>query len=249
MAKRIFICFLFLVLPFALFLFPQSVHAIIDSDNDGLSDEEEIRVYHTEPHNPDTDGDGYWDGLEIKNGYAPLVPFQKLSVADYDQDGLSDEMELAFNSDPTKVDSDGDGYYDGLEVKHGYSPMDPRPWKLEKKITVDLKTQRLNYFLGNVRLGEFLISSGTKNWPTPRGEFQVLAKKPKVNYGGPGYSYPNTKWNLMFKKMAKYNLYIHGAYWHNNFGQPMSHGCVNVAYKDMPILYDWAEVGTKVVIK
>ncbi|MDD3285128.1 MAG: hypothetical protein PHG95_00590 [Patescibacteria group bacterium] len=44
---------------------------LIDSDFDGLSDYEELRVYGTNPLNPDTDGDGYNDGDEVKNGYNP----------------------------------------------------------------------------------------------------------------------------------------------------------------------------------
>lgn len=43
----------------------------LDSDNDGLTDVEELRI-GTDPHNPDTDGDGYLDGDEVKNGFDPL---------------------------------------------------------------------------------------------------------------------------------------------------------------------------------
>jgi hypothetical protein len=46
----------------------------LDSDNDGLTDYQEINIYHTNPHNPDTDGDGYLDGAEVKAGYNPLGP-------------------------------------------------------------------------------------------------------------------------------------------------------------------------------
>jgi hypothetical protein len=44
-----------------------------DSDNDGLSDADEVR-YKTDPNKPDTDGDGYPDGEEVQNGYDPLGP-------------------------------------------------------------------------------------------------------------------------------------------------------------------------------
>jgi lipoprotein-anchoring transpeptidase ErfK/SrfK len=40
---------------------------------------------------------------------------------------------------------------------------------------------------------------------------------------------------------------IHGAYWHNNFGTPMSHGCVNLSLPDARWFFNWASVGTKVV--
>jgi lipoprotein-anchoring transpeptidase ErfK/SrfK len=54
---------------------------------------------------------------------------------------------------------------------------------------------------------------------------------------------------------VKYNLriyphiYIHYAYWHNNFGRPMSHGCVNVNWDNMKWLYDWAEEGIPVTVR
>ena len=42
-----------------------------DSDNDGLYDREEVKVYKTDPLNPDTDGDSYFDGSEVNDGYNP----------------------------------------------------------------------------------------------------------------------------------------------------------------------------------
>ncbi|MFH1890804.1 MAG: hypothetical protein ABIJ91_04560 [Candidatus Kuenenbacteria bacterium] len=46
----------------------------IDSDGDGLTDDEENYIWATDPNNSDTDGDGYLDGEEVENGYDPLVP-------------------------------------------------------------------------------------------------------------------------------------------------------------------------------
>ncbi|MDD5397085.1 MAG: ferric reductase-like transmembrane domain-containing protein [Candidatus Moranbacteria bacterium] len=46
----------------------------IDSDLDGLTDQAEIQIYHTDPNNPDTDGDGYFDGAEVIAGSDPLDP-------------------------------------------------------------------------------------------------------------------------------------------------------------------------------
>lgn len=52
---------------------PSDINIFLDSDQDGLSDEEEKR-YGTDPENRDTDGDGYSDGAEVKSGYDPLKP-------------------------------------------------------------------------------------------------------------------------------------------------------------------------------
>ncbi|MBI5732028.1 MAG: L,D-transpeptidase [Candidatus Magasanikbacteria bacterium] len=252
MKRFIFLLLLFIFFFALFFLAPALAQETIntDSDNDGLTDEQEIFIYHTDPNNSDTDCDGYKDGAEVENDYSPLVKFEKMFTADFDKDGLVDGAEINLGTDPTNPDSDGDGYFDGLEVEKGYDPLNPAPVRLEKEIKVSLKEQKLTYFLGGKKINEFLISSGIARLPTPQGEFKILQKKPIVHYQGLGYDLPNTKWNLAFTKNGKgITYFIHGAYWHNKFGQPMSHGCVNVAYKNMEPLYNWAQVGTKVVIK
>jgi outer membrane protein OmpA-like peptidoglycan-associated protein len=90
----------------------------IDTDNDGLSDAEEMRI-GTDPTKPDTDGDGLSDGDEVrKHKTDPLK-------ADTDGDGLSDGDEvLSYKTDPLKADTDGDGLSDGAEVKtHRSNPL------------------------------------------------------------------------------------------------------------------------------
>jgi lipoprotein-anchoring transpeptidase ErfK/SrfK len=219
-----------------------------DKDGDGLTDEQEINIYHTDPLNPDTDGDGFNDGLEIAKGYSPRHSNgKKLTEVDSDKDYLPDAWEIALGTGILNPDSDGDKFLDGTEVRAGYDPLNPEKIKLEKLITVDIKKQLLVYYFGGKKLEEFLISSGTKNFPTPTGSFTVLKKYPTKNYGGIGFNYPNTKWNLHFAT-SKWNYYIHGAYWHNDFGAPKSHGCINVNYKNMEQLYNWAQVGTRVNI-
>lgn len=53
----------------------------IDSDNDGLFDREEIKTFGTDPMNPDTDGDGYKDGEEVTKGYNPKGPGKLYDLA------------------------------------------------------------------------------------------------------------------------------------------------------------------------
>lgn len=52
----------------------------IDSDEDGLTDREEVKIYNTNPLNSDTDGDTYKDGDEVRNGYNPNGPGRLLEV-------------------------------------------------------------------------------------------------------------------------------------------------------------------------
>ncbi len=89
----------------------------LDSDNDGLSDWQEL-FYSTDPANPDTDNDGLLDGKELQAGTNPLDQ-------DTDHDMLTDkeESEVTF-TDPLLSDSDEDGFKDGEEVMAGTNPLD-----------------------------------------------------------------------------------------------------------------------------
>ncbi len=241
---KIFI--LLLIIPFLI----NPVMALeTDTDHDGLTDEQETKIYFTNPYNSDTDSDGYDDKIEIDNGYSPLVAGKKLKEVDTDKDDLDDEFELKLGTSLNDPDSDDDGFWDGLEVARGYNPLNANAIKIKKTIKVDLSKQRLSYYFGDIKLDEFLISSGVETMPTPKGYFKILDKVGAKNYGGNGFDfhYPDTRWNLHFTKNY-WRYYIHGAYWHDNFGQPMSHGCVNVSYENMERLYYWAEVGTGVEI-
>jgi hypothetical protein len=222
----------------------------LDSDGDGLTDQQELEIFHTDFENPDTDGDGYNDYLEVYHGYSPrhAEPL-RLAALDTDGDGATDGWEIRLGLDILNPDTDGDGYLDGTEIDNGYSPSQASVEKIDKLIKVNIATQSLSYFFGSTELESFPISGGVASMPTPLGEFSVLDKVPSKNYGGRGFNfyYPNTKWNLHFTTNY-WRYYIHGAYWHNNFGRPMSHGCINVRYDQMERLYDFAQVGTKIDI-
>ena len=99
----------------------------VDSDGDGLTDEEEIAL-GTDPFNPDTDGDGISDGVEVRLsalGFDPLVPnivpqcTPAELISDTDGDGLTDCEEKLLGTDPTLVDTDGDGVPDLVEFVAG----------------------------------------------------------------------------------------------------------------------------------
>ncbi len=217
-----------------------------DMDNDGLSNDDEINIYFTDPINSDSDGDTYKDGEEIKNNYSPIFMYKKLIDVDFDKDGLNDLFELAIGTNLSKADTDGDGHSDSEEVLNGYDPLSEKNIKIEKLIKINLNDQSLDYYFDNKRMTGFKISGGVKRLPTPRGTFTILKKIPIKHYRGLGYNYPNTKWNMLFSWRG---YYIHGAYWHNKFGTPMSHGCINVSYSDMEKLYNWTEIGTKVIVE
>src|SRR5437660_1480575 len=112
-----YISILFILLIFGSNVSSAQAQEAVDTDKDGLYDYEEIYTYHTNPANPDTDGDGFSDGEEVKNGYSHLVGnLKKMTEVDTDNDGLSDALEIQLRTDPTNPDSDGDGVLDGKEA-------------------------------------------------------------------------------------------------------------------------------------
>jgi len=120
----------------------------------------------------------------------------------------------------------------------------------EKHIYVDLSSQTLYAFQGDSLVLKTLISSG-KWHPTPTGDYHIWIKLRATRMsGGTGadaYDLPNVPYTMFFYndevgKDAGFSL--HGAYWHNNFGHPMSHGCVNMRIIDAQALYNWADPPT-----
>ena len=111
-------------------------------------------------------------------------------------------------------------------------------------IDVDLSAQRVRVYQGNTAVRSMIVSTGIARYPTPTGRFRIYAKYPSVTMSGPGYYLPGVPHTMFF-----YGGYaLHGTYWHNNFGTPMSHGCINLTKADAAWLYSWASVGTEVVI-
>jgi len=125
-----------------------------------------------------------------------------------------------------------------------------------KHIEVDLTNQRLYAFENNQKVFDFLISSGTWN-RTPTGTFYIWTKirSQKMSGGskelGTYYYLPNVPYIMFFyndKVEKKTGYSLHGTYWHDNFGVPMSHGCVNMKTPEVAQVFSWAEVGTPIVI-
>lgn len=123
-------------------------------------------------------------------------------------------------------------------------PTDTPAVPAERWIEVDLSDQMVLAREDATAVNTFLVSTGTWQYPTVVGEFRVYVKYPAADMAGPGYYLPAVPYVMYF-----YEGYgLHGTYWHNNFGTPMSHGCVNLRTEDAGWLFEWASVGTRVVV-
>lgn len=112
-----------------------------------------------------------------------------------------------------------------------------------KWIDVNLTTQTVTAYEGETPVYSTLASTGMWGTPTVEGTYYIYAKYVSAPMSGPGYYLPNVPHIMYFFK----GYGLHGAYWHNNFGTPMSHGCVNLSLPDAEWFYNWAPMNTKVV--
>jgi lipoprotein-anchoring transpeptidase ErfK/SrfK len=118
-----------------------------------------------------------------------------------------------------------------------------------KRIEVDLTNQRLYAYEGDKKVYDFLVSTG-KYDSTPTGKFRIWIKLKYTKMSGGSkalgtyYYLPNVPYTMFFYN-EKYPMHIgygiHGAYWHSNFGHPMSHGCINMKIEEAALLYYWAD--------
>jgi lipoprotein-anchoring transpeptidase ErfK/SrfK len=115
-------------------------------------------------------------------------------------------------------------------------PTAPPVAASNKWIDINLSSQSLSAYEGDVPVYWTLVSTGTRWTPTVTGHYHIYLKVRSQAMSGPGYYLPNVPYVMFF-----YRAYsLHGTYWHNNFGQPMSHGCVNLRTEDAQWLYEWS---------
>jgi lipoprotein-anchoring transpeptidase ErfK/SrfK len=113
----------------------------------------------------------------------------------------------------------------------------------EKHIYMDTATQSVTAFEGSGAVLMARCSSGGKGTKTPLGEFQTFHKGPTIHMtndgeagAGRGYDLPGVPWVSFFTSTG---ISFHGTYWHNDYGTPRSHGCVNLLPADAKFIYRW----------
>lgn len=101
------------------------VYNKFDSDKDGLTDYVEVENYGTSPHKADTDDDGLNDYFELFLMKTDPLILDNIAGEDPDNDGLTNEQESKYNTNPNSDDTDGDGLSDLREIELGTDPLLP----------------------------------------------------------------------------------------------------------------------------
>ncbi len=120
----------------------------------------------------------------------------------------------------------------------------------EKWIEVDISEQQTTAYERDKPIKNFTIASGRKGYETVIGDFAIWHKNRKQTMTGGSrangdyYSTPNVEWVSYFYK----DYALHGAWWQKTLGSPVSRGCVNMTNLDAKWIYEWAPVGTKVIV-
>jgi lipoprotein-anchoring transpeptidase ErfK/SrfK len=132
------------------------------------------------------------------------------------------------------------------------TPISPEVPQSDKRIEVSIRNQFLTAYERNQVVFTARISTGLNyqpspdvlSWNTPRGEFNIENKTPSRHMGEgnltgdpEAYELPGVPWTMYFEPLT--GVAFHGAYWHNNFGARMSHGCVNMRPLDAKWLFRW----------
>ena len=133
-----------------------------------------------------------------------------------------------------------------------WSPLTPEVPLEDKRIEVNLTTQSLTAYENDKVMLKTNISSGINtarkdpkalSTKTPTGEFHILSKYPSKHMGNGNlfatpedYELPGVPWTCFFDERG---YALHGTYWHDNFGTPMSRGCVNMRIEEAKWLFRW----------
>jgi hypothetical protein len=133
-----------------------------------------------------------------------------------------------------------------------YAPIPATLPPEQKTITLTMADQTLTAYEAGTVVHQCKVSAGLpggfggdKDAVTPRGTFHIEMKTTSTHMGNGqmtkdpnAYELPGVPWVSYFEP-AK-GIAFHGAYWHDDFGRPRSHGCVNMSMADALWIYRWS---------
>ena len=179
---------------------------------------------------------------------------------------LPAEKPWAYGFDTMPVPQDGrPEFSEALFIQHpNPSGVDPSLLTGRKHIVISIPDQTMTVYQGSDIVLQSLISTGLPPNDTETGEFHVRLKYEQQDMAGftsgtgevighegdegvsgERYEVADVPHVMYFNMDAEA---LHGAYWHNNFGQRMSHGCVNQPLDVAAFMYDFAPLGTQVTV-
>ncbi|MGZ6347464.1 MAG: L,D-transpeptidase, partial [Anaerolineales bacterium] len=120
-------------------------------------------------------------------------------------------------------------------------PLSPQVPEDEKHIEIYLDRQLLLAYEWDVLVYAARVATGRKNYESPRGWFHTFHKRPTYHmFGGADefsiFDLPGVPWDSY---VTDNGVALHGTYWHNDFGTPHSHGCINMAIQDAKWIFRW----------
>lgn len=134
----------------------------------------------------------------------------------------------------------------------------PTPATNGKVIVIVLAEQRLTAYQDGMVVVTSLVATGRPELATPKGRFHVMTKYSPLKFVSPWpkgnpYWYPD-EWVAYGMLFANDGFFLHDAPWRTHYGPGTNltegtHGCVNVPKAAMARLFNWATVGTNVVIQ
>lgn len=125
--------------------------------------------------------------------------------------------------------------------------VDAKVKQVVKRIEVSLSEQRVYVYEGDTIIRTFVVSTGLPGTATTPGEWRINSHIVIQDMGcvdGYDYCTKDVPWVMYFNGDEGF----HGTWWHNNFGTPMSHGCVNMTIAEAKWLWDWTPLNTEVSV-
>ena len=120
------------------------------------------------------------------------------------------------------------------------SPLNPQLDPAEKTIKINLTYQTLSCYEGDKEVYFCRVSTGGGDFATPTGEFVIWRKSISIHMAAgtvdAGYDTPGVSWSTFFVGTG---VAIHSTFWHNQFGEKRSHGCVNCKPDDAKWIFRW----------
>lgn len=192
-----------------------------------------------------------WTEYRVDTGFTPRLYYSQVTWVD---DFKVDDSGQVWYRVNEKFGSYGDIFWADAGAFRPITAEEIAPISPDvedKRVVVDVNAQTMSCYEGNSEVFYTRISSGAKwnaegnvvdVWETPVGKFPIWRKLISLHMSGGttggGWDLPGIGWVSLFVGSG---VAVHGTYWHNNYGEPMSNGCVNARSEDAKWVFRWTQ--------